>query len=108
VTSKPENAESILRNPGREARYIESELVRRLSLMGIGADDSAAIRQLFERSSVGKESRLQESMTSDILGLGLVLVKLWHQYSAAGGHLKPEPATRALVDSMLGRRALIR
>jgi hypothetical protein len=107
VSNKPEDVAGFLRNPGREARHIESELLRRLSLMGIDPDDSAAIRQLIERSAVGKESRQQGSMTSDILGLGLVLIKLVRQSSATGGHLKLERATRALVDAMLGSRVSI-
>lgn len=96
-----------LRNPGREARTIECEFVRRLALLGIRADDSAAIRQLFARAGTGKESRLQESVTADLLGLGLLLVKLLRQ-SAAGGELTLEPATRAFVAAMLGAPAAIR
>ena len=94
-----------LRNPGREARSIEGEFVRRLGLLGIRADDSAAIRQLFDRAGTGRESGLQESTTADLLGLGLVLVKLLRQSTAAGDGLPLEPATRAFVDAMLGAPA---
>lgn len=97
-----------LRNPGREARSIECEFVRRLGLLGIRADDSAAIRQLFARAGTGKESRLQESVTADLLGLGLLLVKLLRQSAAAGGELTLEPATRAFVAAMLGAPAAMR
>lgn len=107
VSNKPEDAEGFLRNPGREARHIESELVRRLSLMRIGADDSAAIRKLFDGKSTVKANREQESMISDLLGLGLVLVKLMRQSLATGSDLKLQPATRALVDAILGRRTSI-
>lgn len=89
-----------LRNPGREVRSIECEFVRRIGLLGIRADDSAAIRRLFERAGTEKSSRMQESITSDLLGLGLLLVCLLRQSSTAGG-LALEPATQAFVDAML-------
>lgn len=94
-----------LRNPGREAHSIEGEFVRRLGLLGIRADNSAAIRQLFARAGTGRESGLQVSTTADLLGLGLVLVKLLRQSAAAGDGLPLEPATRAFVDAMLGAPA---
>lgn len=94
-----------LRNPGREARSIECEFVRRLGLLGIRADDAAAIRQLFELAGTDRGSRQQEAATADLLGLGLLLVKLLCQSAAAGGELTLEPATRAFVAAMLGAPA---
>ena len=107
MSRQSKDPEGFLRNPGREARQIESELVRRLSLMGIGPADSVAIRQFFHRQFAVKANRVQESMSSDLLGLGLLLLKLLRQSLVTGSNLKLEPATRALVETMLGRRTSI-
>lgn len=57
---QPEDTGGCLGNSGREARQIEPELLRRWGLMGIDADHSAAIRKLFEPTTVEKGSRRQE------------------------------------------------
>lgn len=99
------HAESFFRNLGREAARVECELARRLLLLGIHLDDRAAIRRLFDSAYLGKVDRQRDSMTSDLLGLGLILVKLVRQSSSAGSDLQLEPATRAFVNGVLGTRS---
>ena len=103
MSGKTEDTAGFLRNPGREVRCVESELLRRLGLMGIGADNAAAVRQVFGRRLLEKGNPLHESMISDLLGLGLVLAKLVHQISPSASDLWLEPATRALLDTMQGK-----
>ena len=103
MNDKTEDTAGFLRNPGREVRCVESELLRRLGLMGIGADNAAAVRQVFGRSLLEKGAPLHQSMVTDLLGLGLVLAKLVHQISPSASDLWLEPATRALLDTMQGK-----
>lgn len=98
-------AEGVFRNPDREAARIECELARRMRLLGIRPDDSAAMRRFFDSAYLGNPSRQQDSMESDLLGLGLVIVKLIRTSSSAGSDILLEPATRAFVEAMFGMRA---
>lgn len=98
------SVERHFKNPGREAAHIEGELARRLCLLGVRLEDSAAIRQLFSGASQGNVGRQLDSTTSDLLGLGLVMVKVLRQSASAGSGLRLQPATRAFVDAMLGTR----
>lgn len=98
------HAAALFKNPGREAARIEGELARRLCLLGIRPDDSAAIRRFFAGTFHGNARRQADSTTSDLLGLGLVMVKVVLQSSSAGSRFRLEPATRAFVDAMLHTR----
>ena len=103
MSGMTEDPAGFLRNHGLEVRCVESELLRRMYLMGIGADNAAAVRQVFGRSLLEKGNSLHESMITDLLGLGLVLAKLVHQILPSASALWLEPATRALLDTMQGK-----
>lgn len=94
MTATQMTMEAFSRNPTREARNIEGELLRRLCMVGIRADDATAIRQLFDRGALGR--------TSELLGLGLLLLKLVRLSTAAGGELTLKAETHVFLDAVLG------
>ncbi len=94
-----------LGNPGREARRVQAELLRRLGLIGIGAEDGAAVRRLLGQDAPIGGGHWQAALVADVLGLGLVMGKLVHRTAAGGPGLSLEPATRALLETLQGRPA---
>lgn len=88
-------AGGFFRNPGREVARLEYEVARRLRLLGIAPDDRAGIRRLLAGP--------HDSMTADLLGLGLLLLRLLRQSSSAGRAPGLGPASRAFIDGLLGR-----
>ena len=93
-------AAGLLRNHGREAGRVEAELLRRLSLIGIGVNDDMAVRQLFERNLSATALRYRSLRHSDMLGLALLLMKLANRASVDNGFPALKPATRALLEGM--------
>ena len=86
-------SEAFSRNPWREARNIEHELFRRLSMSGVRADDAAAIRELLDRGA--------NARTPELLGLGLLLVKLERISLAAGSELTLTAETHVFLEAVL-------
>lgn len=88
-------AGGFFRNPDREVARLEYEVARRLRLLGIAPGDRAAIRRWLADP--------QDSTTADLLGLGLLLVRLLRQSASAGRDPGLGPTSRAFIDGLLGR-----
>ncbi|WP_428826545.1 hypothetical protein ACLIKD_20875 [Azonexus sp. IMCC34842] len=98
-------AGGFFRNPGREVARLEDEVARRLRLLGIAPDDRAGIRRLLAGPPAGKAGGQHDSTTADLLGLGLLLVRLLRQSASAGRNPGLGPTSRAFIDGVLGRRS---
>lgn len=91
-------APGCFRNAGRELALVESELARRLRLLGIAADDRDAIRRLFGPAAASQAA----STIPELLGLGLILAKLLRHASSAGSEPWLGPTTRTFMAAMRG------